>query len=96
MLFYIFYDGVGYVMFFYFSDRIMLLLFCMKLSYRHKDMIFKILCVLLKVTRCDVGSAEVISARAITGVHAGYSIKFGVIEASRHSCALVLLYHALK
>ena len=56
-------------------------------------MIFEILCLLLKVTRCDVGLAEVISARAITGVHVGCSIKFGVIEASRHSCALVTLYH---
>ena len=55
-------------------------------------MIFEILCLLLKVTRCDVGSSEVISARAVTGVHAS-SIKFGVIEASRHSCALVMLYH---
>ena len=52
-------------------------------------MIFEILCLLLKVTRCDVGPAEVISARAITGVHAGCSIKFGVIEAGRHSCALL-------
>ena len=56
-------------------------------------MIFEILCLLLKVTRFDVGSGEVISARAITGVHAGCSIKFDVIEASLHSCALVMLYH---
>ena len=56
-------------------------------------MIFEVLCLLLKVTRCDVGSAEVISVRAITSVHAGCSIKFGVIEASRHSYALVILYH---
>ena len=56
-------------------------------------MIFEIICLLLKVTRCDVGSAEVISARAITGVYAGCSIKFSVIEAGQHSCALVMLYH---
>ena len=55
--------------------------------------ILRLLPLLLKVTRCDVGSAEVISARAITGVHAGCSIKFGVIKAGRHSCALVMLYH---
>ena len=54
-------------------------------------MICEFLCLLLKVMRCDVGSSEVISARAITGVHASY-IKFGG-EASRHSCALVMLYH---
>ena len=55
-------------------------------------MIFEILCLLLKVTPCDVGLSEFISACAITGIHAS-SIKFGVIEASQHSCAPVMLYH---
>ena len=45
-------------------------------------------------SRSDVGSAEVISARAITGVNAVCYIKFSVIEAGRHSCTLVMLYHS--
>ena len=47
----------------------------------HKDMIFEILYLLLKVMRCDIVSAKVISTQAITGIHAGCSMKFGVIEA---------------
>ena len=73
----------------------MLLLFFMMLTLLPKghDKLFEILCLLLKVMCCDVGSAEVISARAITGVHASCFIKFGMIKESRRSCALVMLYH---
>ena len=33
------------------------------------------------------------SGHGITGVRAGFSIKFGVIEAGQHNCALVMVYH---
>ena len=46
-----------------FSDRIMLFVFFYDafLITTAPDMIFEVLCLLLKVTCCDVGSAEVIS-----------------------------------
>ena len=61
-------------------------------------MILRIRCLLLKVTRFEVGSAEVISTcnifyRELAFALAVLLIKFGVIEVGRHSCALVMVYH---
>ena len=43
--------------------------------YFYDAFLIEIVCLMLKITRCGVGSIKVISARAITGVHAGRFIK---------------------
>ena len=45
------------------------------------------------MTLAQLRSSERAIYFLVTGIRAGCSIKFGVIKAGRHSCALVMVYH---